>query len=616
MPSEIQDILNQSVTKDNYGKTQNGVYMFIGLSNGMITPASGLPVNPPAWWSFDRDDVLRLTMHYDSMWANALYTAVSKTASTSIEFRGSVPLQVKRIQELIRHADPGYGNRSKTTFLQRHLRDYLMTDNGAFFEIIRSTAAVGSKIIGLKHLDSRRCRRTGDPDIPVIYRDKMNHWHDMKSYQVICMSDMPDPGELYYGVGFCATSRAYRKVYEMSALETYVSEKVVGQRPLAVYFVNGVTQKQLEDTLTTAKSAAIGQGYSSYMGAAVMALVDPTTTANVAKIDLAGLPDRFDPVQERKNAYLVYADAIGIDPQDIDPELVVSRSMGTGSQAKVIDDKASGKGLASWRDEFMYNINEFVAPETVYVTFKEKDIRDLTAQAQLTALRVQSVGTMQQNGNLTPEQGTQMLVDSGDIPSEFIKVDLTTTVTMMDYDKLEAVGKPTENMLTPEEKAQQDQQQQMEQQAALQPPVPPEGLQGGNPLMQTARQDQFKEYADLKLAQALKEVDILKNLEHQISDNKEEMEITLKENAMPPVINVAAPDMSSVADALERLGEIMADSKPTINVAAPDMSGLTQVIKTLAEKPVPAPVITVEVPKVTKTVHRDSSGRISSVTEE
>lgn len=622
MPSEIQEILNQSVTKDDYGKVKNGVYMFVSLSNGLIYPASGLPVHPPAWWSFERDDVLRVTVHYEAMWANAIYTAVSKTASTTITFRGSVPLQVKRIQELIRHADPGYGNRSKAAFLQRHLRDFLMTDNGAFIEIIRSSPAVGSKIIGLKHLDSRRCRRTGDPDIPVIYRDRNNDLHEMKSYQVLCLSDLPDPTETYYGVGMSAASRAYRKIYEMSALETYVSEKVVGQRPLAVYFVNGVTQPQIENALTTAKVAAQSEGYSSYMGAAIMALVDPTTTANVAKIDLAGLPDKFDPVQERKNAYLVYADAIGIDPQEIDPELVVSRSVGTGSQSKVIDDKASGKGLAAWRDEFMYNLNEFVAPDTVYVSFKEKDIRDLTAQAQLTSLRVQAVGVMIQNTLITAEQGRQMLVDTNDIPTEFIKEDLTTTVEMTDYDKPDAEGKPTPNMLTPEEQAQQqaddeqaNQMEQMKLQAKLQPPAPPEGLQGGNPLMQTARQDQFKELTDLRLEQAFKEIDIMKGLAREVEETKAETRIALKQTEVPPTVSVAPPDMESVADAIEALGDTLARNQPTVNVTV-DLKPVADAIKAMTDKPQAPVVVNVEVPPMKRHVVRDGLGRIADITEE
>jgi hypothetical protein len=118
-------------------------------------------------------------------------------------------------------------------------------------------------------------------------------------------------------------------------------------------------------------------------------------------------------------------------------------------------------------------------------------------------------------------------------------------MSMMDYDKPDSVGKPTENMLSPEDQqAEQDAQQQEQQMAQLRamgqvdpqgnpiPPSPmqpnptqmpkvatpnvlpfnrkkkpPEGLQGGNGLMQTARQDQFKEYADLKLKQAFEEVE-------------------------------------------------------------------------------------------------------------
>ena len=48
-------------------------------------------------------------------------------------------------------------------FLNMHLRDYLLTDNGAFVEVVRASAASGSRIIGPAHLDSARCTRTADP---------------------------------------------------------------------------------------------------------------------------------------------------------------------------------------------------------------------------------------------------------------------------------------------------------------------------------------------------------------------------------------------------------------------------------------------------------------------
>jgi hypothetical protein len=125
-----------------------------------------------------------------------------------------------------------------TTFLYQHLRDFLTTDNGAFIEIVRATRAAGSRIIGLMHLDSLRCQRTGDPDIPVIYTDRKGREHEMKYHQVMLFADMPDPGATYFGVGYCAASRAYKSIYRMSAIERYGSEKVSGRRPLAIHFVN------------------------------------------------------------------------------------------------------------------------------------------------------------------------------------------------------------------------------------------------------------------------------------------------------------------------------------------------------------------------------------------
>ena len=66
-----------------------------------------------------------------------------------------------------------------------HLRDYLLTDNGAFVEVVRASAASGSRIIGLAHLDSARCTRTADPDVPILYRDRLGKIHEMRWWQVL-----------------------------------------------------------------------------------------------------------------------------------------------------------------------------------------------------------------------------------------------------------------------------------------------------------------------------------------------------------------------------------------------------------------------------------------------
>ena len=350
------------------------------------------------------------------MWASSIFIAVTKMASMSWRTKG-LNLRSRRTRELLLDADAGDG---WTSFIQRHLRDFLLRDNGAFIEIVRGSRAPGSRIMGLMHLDSRRCERTGDPDIPVIYRDRKDRLHEMKSHQVLMLSDMPDAGDLWYGVGLSAASRAYPAIYKLSVLESYVTEKLSGRRPLAIHFVNNVSATQIENAVNSAENSQAAKGYAQYLGAVIVPNIDPTTTPDVATVDLAGLPENYDPDIERRTAYLTYANAIGLDPQELDPQLLASRALGTGAQARVIDDKASGKGLVSWRQNFMHLFNEYVVPESVSFTFVERDYRDQLQQVELEAKRTDLNAVRIQNAMITPQMATQLLVDVDDLPAEFL----------------------------------------------------------------------------------------------------------------------------------------------------------------------------------------------------
>src|SRR5574342_43702 len=160
------DILKDSVTKLDHpteaGRRGAVISYFFGspLMQGLVS----LPPDPPPYWSTGRDGVLRATLHAESMWADAVYIALTKIASLSWDVKGSIPLRVKRAQELLSLADDEGG---WVQALQKHGADFLLTDNGAFLEIVRESSAAGSRITGLIPLDSQRCVRTGDPDVPV-----------------------------------------------------------------------------------------------------------------------------------------------------------------------------------------------------------------------------------------------------------------------------------------------------------------------------------------------------------------------------------------------------------------------------------------------------------------
>jgi hypothetical protein len=95
-------------------------------------------------------------MDAEAIWAGAVAIAITKFTSQSWEVNGDIPLRTKRGQELILGIDAGRGYVSGTAKL---LQDFVLTNNGAFLEIVRATSSENSAIIGLIPLDSMRCRR-------------------------------------------------------------------------------------------------------------------------------------------------------------------------------------------------------------------------------------------------------------------------------------------------------------------------------------------------------------------------------------------------------------------------------------------------------------------------
>ena len=413
--TDDKDIIRRSVTKGDYtDNPRENVINFMVPYWG--SEDAGLPPVPPPYWSFGRDFLLRSTLLHESMWADAVGIAVTKMASLSWEIDSDIPMRAKRAQEM-------YVRSLTVKYLSKHLQDYLCTDNGAFTEIVRATKGAGSRIIGFVHLDSLRCTRTGDPDIPVIYRDKRNREHELKTHQVITMSDMPDPSETFCGVGKCAASRAYKAIYKLSVMDKYVSEKIAGKRPLEIHFVNSVSQRQLEGAVETADQEGARKGYVAYMGAVIVPLLDANQQVGGYRVPLAELPDKFNRKEEFDIAILTYANAIGLDIQDIQP--ITGQALGSGAQSQVLDEKGKGKGLVSWSMEFTHEQNWDILDDRTTFAFDEEDLRDKQRSAEVSKTRADVSKTRVDALITTPEQELQVLVDLDELPKEFIQEDQT-----------------------------------------------------------------------------------------------------------------------------------------------------------------------------------------------
>jgi hypothetical protein len=429
--TDTATLLKHSVTAGDQadGPRTGGHYYFLAPT-GQSAP--GLP----PYWSFGRDYALRRTTQMEAMWASAIYKAITKQAALGFTVKDSADstLRVRRGQELFLAADSTKGlSRGWVPFVYKHLRSYLLTDNGAFVEIIRATGAAGSRILGIAHLDPLRCIRTGDPEIPVLYRDLKGREHEMKAYQVFALSDMPDDSETWFGVGYCAASRAWDTIRKMSYIEQYISEKVSGSRNLAIHIVSGISEKSLNDALASADQEQARRGRVVYRGALVVPSVKMDANISLVTIPLAEIPDGFEAETERRNAYTIYANAIGVAVQDIQP--LSGQGLGTGTQSVILDEAAEGQGLASWRKSWEQFANEWLLPDTTTFAFATNDIRDQKAKAEVSSMRANTRASQVQIGEITPEQALQMAVDAGDAPREFLAVDETAGGSLSDTEK-------------------------------------------------------------------------------------------------------------------------------------------------------------------------------------
>lgn len=436
-PDELEELRRRSVKEED-------VFVAPGAPGGRSTilqilvptasPATILPPQLPLGLK-DRDRILSMTPRVDAQWGAANGIAITKVAALAWETKGSVELRSRRAQELLLHADSVNGPGGWVSFVSKQLRDFNNTNNGCHFEIVRQKQAYGSKVLGIAHLSSMRCYRTGDPEYPIVYRDRLGREHLLRWWEVVSIADLPDPDEMLFGAGLCAAERAYQQIIKLAALERFVYEKVSASRPLAIHIVNGLQTEDLEAALRSAHDQRNEKGLTTYMGAVVMTTLKPDAAPALVTIPLAELPNGFNSVEERDRADLIYANSLGLDPQDLKP--ISNQQLGAGGQSVVLHEKAKGRGLVAYRQSLVHHINELVLDEKTKFLFTEHDYDDMKKQIDISKGRAEVAGTRVTYQITTAEEERQLLVDQDELPKSFIEYDTTAGETVSDTDKPE-----------------------------------------------------------------------------------------------------------------------------------------------------------------------------------
>lgn len=415
----------------------------------------------PPYWSQRRDYVLSGSIEKESMWAAAVAKTATKFAAHgyTISDTQDSTRRVSASQELLKRADGGQG---WTIFAQKLIQDLLLTDNGVFIRIRRQNertekirvkaqtiaggepgsfdeasvtiAPSGAKVVGLYHLDSLRCTRTGNLAYPVRYMAVDGSWQILRWDQVLMYADQPSPRAELFGVGKCAASRAYKTVAKLAAMEQLVYENLTGGGANKLAFIQGITDPTLQGIITSGQNANQARGLLYYLGT-IIGAIPGDSPIDIKELRLKELLTSFVPKDERDNAYTIYANALGVPVQDIQP--LSGQGLGTGTQTTVLQDAAQGNGaLPTFIKWWEQTVSDRVLPATTELQFTDdNDMRDQKLRAEVAKLRAETRAVQIQSGEISPAIARQLAVDSEDLPREMIADDATAGGAISDDEK-------------------------------------------------------------------------------------------------------------------------------------------------------------------------------------
>jgi hypothetical protein len=326
-----------------------------------------------------RDRQLQEFWPTESYLAGTVANVAFRNAGFDWEIRGGSEKVNQAVTDMLMRAIAG-DQVGWSNFCKPHSQDLYCTDNGTFIELIRDPGTDANSrfknelapVIGIAHLDSGKCTRTGNIETPVIYEDRLGVYHKLKWYQVISLADMPSAIERMNGVGVCAVSRALRLAQIMRSIAIFKDEEVSGRNVKKVHIVGGVGRQQLDDAILRTVEKANNQGQQRFIEHAVLASLDPEKAVSHVEVELASLPEGFSYDQEMQWFIAGLALDFGTDYQELAP--LPGGQIGSSAQSTVLDRKSSGKGPRNWMDLISQGFKNFgVLPRGCTMIFNDKN---------------------------------------------------------------------------------------------------------------------------------------------------------------------------------------------------------------------------------------------------
>lgn len=360
-----------------------------------------------------RDRQLRAFLTTEPVLNSAISSVVARNIGFDWRLTGP-PRQTDVSYDLLHNANNGLG---WANLISKFSWDFYCQDKGAFIEIIREEDNERAPTIGLQHLDAGRCWHTGNPDVPVIYRDRRDRWHEMKWHQIITVGELPAPHEILYGLQYSAMTRVLKAAQIMANVLQHHEEKTGGRHTKAIHIISGINPEEIQAAIEQRKDFTDAQGQTRFMLPAILTNYNPVDKIDHVVLDLMGTPDGWD-MKEWQIQYLtILSMGLLTDYQELAP--LPGGNLGTSTQSEVLQAKGRGKGAAIFRKVVASKLNTSgVLPQDVEFEFEEQDLGEDRAEADNRKLRAEARELDIASMVITPEIGRQIMVDDGDLSQE------------------------------------------------------------------------------------------------------------------------------------------------------------------------------------------------------
>ncbi len=435
----------------------------LGIAIPYLASAPGYS-DLPFYWTWQRDLMLAQTMHKENMWSGAVSKVATKFAAHGFTIKDSEDSKrrVEQSQKLFKQADGGQG---WVVFATKVARNVILHDNGTFIGIrhaddetvsVRTKAytpnyldqdqaytqvemvssSPGARITGLYSLSSLRCTRTGNLAFPVRYQPLTGPARLLRWDQVLYYADQSSSEPELCGVGLSATSRCYLTIATLAALRQMLHEFIAGKGATKLAFLQGIGEPTLKSVIKAGEFDAQAKGFIYYLGT-ILGAIPSDTPISLVEVLLKQLPPGFDPKFIIDDAYLTYANNLGVSVQDIKP---LTGQFGAGTQSIILEEAAGGSGmLPAFLKWWEQTASDRILPATTELSFDdENDLRDQKARADVRLIRAQERAARIQSGEITPAIARQLAADDKDLPQELLAADATPGGQISDDEKPDA----------------------------------------------------------------------------------------------------------------------------------------------------------------------------------